>query len=472
MTTTTPQADSAAQAQNLRFFPLSLAPIDWFFFRDDHPRYPMVFYVDLDFTGRLDADRLAIALQEALDRHPLLCAIVQPGRRGRPSWVLAPERMPRVDWGSSNTPLYFSQGESIDLAQEPGLRIWARTTETSTKLTLQFHHATCDGTGAYRFIGDLLGCYIRQLPDSGEYVQLGDLDVKQLRLRPSKMRSLLAGAGFMQTMSCGLQQAWKTFGARITPLRAPPSQPTHQALPGMITRELSGASQKRLRNVATELGVTLNDLLICKLFQAVACWNGSMRAGQRVRILVPSDMRDGNDFQVPACNMTAYTFVTHRADELGDEQALLAKVRQDTLQIKHGTLQQQFIDGLTSAMSNPGVLPFLLRRNFCLATCVLSNAGDPSRRFTCRLPKVGGKVSCEDFTLESITGVPPLRKNTRSTLSVSVYGRKLIFSMRCDPHLFSTADAEAFLSVYCDQLEALLSESAETPAGSEAARQS
>ena len=70
----------------------------------------------------------------------------------------------------------------------------------------------------------------------------------------------------------------------------------------MITHQFSGDQHKQLRDVATELGVTMNDLLICKLFQAVAAWNGSMRPNQKIRIMVPSDMRDGEDFEMPACN--------------------------------------------------------------------------------------------------------------------------------------------------------------------------
>tara|TARA_R110002049_G_scaffold27321_2_gene94015 strand:- start:87619 stop:89007 length:1389 start_codon:yes stop_codon:yes gene_type:complete len=449
-------------AANKRVFPLSLAPIDWFFYRDDCSQYPMVFYVDLDFSGRLDHERMAIALTEAIYRHPLMYAIVQPGRRNRPSWVLAPERLPKIDWGPMGTPLDTGGSDSIDITQVPGLRVWARESETSTKVTMQFHHATCDGTGAYRFIGDLLGCYIRQLPSCADKVEMGTFDAKQLRLRPSKMRSLTAGASFMQAMKCGVQQGWKTFGARITALRAPKARPDGASFPGIITHEFSGDDQKKLRNVATELGVTMNDLLIWKLFQAIGVWNGSMGEGRKLRMLVPSDMRAGDDFEQPACNMTAYTFLTHNAGELANAEQLLASIRQDTLQIKHGNLQQQFIDGLTSAMSNPNFLTFLLRRNFCLATCVLSNAGDPAKRFTCRLPKTRGKVSCDDFTLEAITGVPPLRRNTRSTLSVSSYGRKLIFSMRCDPHRFSQADTTALLDVFCDQLRPLLADQDET----------
>ena len=451
----THETTTSIHRENERVFPLSLAPIDWFFFSDDHQQYPMVFYVDLEFSGRLDHERMEIALEEAIYRHPLMYAIVQPGRKKRPRWALAPSRMTDIDWGPSDAPLDNGGSDSIDITQVPGLRIWVRESDSRATMTMQFHHATCDGTGAYRFIGDLLACYIRQVPSHADEVELGLFEAKQLRLRPQKMRNLMAGATFMQAMRCGVQQGWKTFGARITALRAPAEKPRGEVFPGIITQEFTGADQKRLRAAATELGVTVNDLLIWKLYQSIGVWNGNMSGNRKLRVLVPSDMRSGDDFEMPACNMTAYTFLTHLAGELNDGQ-LVDKIRQDTLQIKHGNLQREFIDGLTSAMSNPGFFRFMLRRNFCLATCVLSNAGDPSKRFTCRLPKRRGKVSCDDFTLESITGVPPLRRNTRCTFSVSSYGRKLVFSMRCDPHRFSLADSRSLMDVFCDQLRPLL----------------
>ena len=55
-----------------RTFPLYVPPIDWFFLIDDSPEYTMSFFLDLDFSGRLDQDIFQAALEEALERNPLL----------------------------------------------------------------------------------------------------------------------------------------------------------------------------------------------------------------------------------------------------------------------------------------------------------------------------------------------------------------------------------------------------------------
>ncbi len=435
-----------------RIFPLHIAPIDWYFLCDDSTEYPMVFYLQLDFSGVLDRDYFDCALDEALKRHPLLYAIVQPAKQNKPCWILAPELLPRIEWTDEDVPQCLSGGEHLDIYKTPGLRIWARQTDGQTRMMLQFHHAACDGTGAYRFVGDLLACYMSRLASCASQVELGAFDLAQLKARPTKMRSLQAGDGFFQKTLSAYGEVWRTFGNRIAVLRQPKRESTATELPGMINQELSGEQLADLRQLATSKGATFNDLLLCNMFKVILQWNERAEHRRKYRVLVPSDMRDGQDFEIPACNMTAYTFINRLAAEIADDEKLLNLIRNDTLQIKNGSRQKSFMNGLTSAMSTPVVLQYLVRRNVCLATSVLSNAGDPARRFTCRLPKSLGKVSCPEFTLEGISGVPPLRRMTRCTMSSSIYGRKLTFSMRCDPHSFSHADSTRLLELFCSTL--------------------
>lgn len=444
-----------------RIFPLYVAPIDWYFLCDDSTDYPMVFYVDLDFNGRLDKPLFDNALEEALGRHPLLYAIVQPAKQNKPCWVLAPDQLPRVAWSSDNASSDANTEAFIDIRRQPGLRIWACEDGDGVRMTMQFHHATCDGTGAYRFVGDLLGCYMNRLASCAGQVDLGPVDLQQLKVRPTKMRSLRVGDSFWQKTRSAYAEAWRTFGHRVAPLKPPQGNriedspsPTLRPDAGMVKRDFSGEQLANLRQAANAQGATFNDLLLSRMFQTVAHWNTGFATGRKFRVMVPSDMRDGEDFEMPACNMTAYTFINRTAAEIVDADQLLDLIRIDTLQIKNGSRQKSFMDGLTSAMSTPAIFNFLLHRNACLATSVLSNAGDPARRFTCRLPKKLGKVSCDEFTLDGITGVPPLRRMTRCTLSSSIYGRKLTFSMRCDPHCFSTDDSRQLLDLFCTKLSA------------------
>ena len=51
-----------------RTFPLYVPPIDWYFLTDDGPDYPMSFFLDLDFSGRLEREKFEEAYDEALAR--------------------------------------------------------------------------------------------------------------------------------------------------------------------------------------------------------------------------------------------------------------------------------------------------------------------------------------------------------------------------------------------------------------------
>ena len=107
---------------------------------------------------------------------------------------------------------------------------------------------------------------------------------------------------------------------------------------------------------------------------------------------------------------------------------------------------------LAWASAQAVMLPFVLSRNVCLATVVLSNAGDPSRRFTAKFPRQSGRIVCGNLVLEAITGVPPLRVKTRAAFSISQYDRRLAVSLRCDPHYFRLEDTATLLDIYVRRL--------------------
>ncbi|MCA9175052.1 MAG: hypothetical protein KDB14_11270 [Planctomycetales bacterium] len=438
-------------SEHRRLFPLTLPPIDLLFFYDDFPDYPMSFYIELEFSGSLDRERMNAALDEALSRHPLLFSRVLPGKRNRPSWTPAPELATTIRWRNWGEPLLLAEGEEfIDLRNDTGLRIWGEHDEQHCKLTMQFHHATCDGTGAYRFIGDLLVGYFQRTPEGADQVELGDTDWGRLRHRRSAMGDLSERVGVWKLLPTAISQ-YRQMLRLVKPLRPPAQKPAQRPFPNLAVETLSPEVLTELRQQAVERSAMLNDLLICEFFRAIQEWNGG---GGTLRMMVPSDMRDKSYIEMPAANMTAYTFITRKARQVGAED-LLDTVRRDTLEIKGGKPQRRFMDSLAVATGGPSWFRFVMRQNFSLATAVLSNAGDPSRRFTGRLPKRRGVISCGGLTLEGITGAPPVRRKTRASLSVSSYARKLALTVRCDPNLYSLADSQQFLSVYTARLKQL-----------------
>jgi hypothetical protein len=445
-------------------FPLHLTPLDAFFCAEDHPAYPMTSVIHLDFSGTLDPELFEAALDDALNRHPLLSALIRPAKRSMPCWV--PTRLrPRMDWGSCDEPIACPEGEAIDLSREVGLRVWGRIGDNAARLTLQVHHACTDGTGVYRFLGDLLACYgIRAAKGAGgvtgkDVPELGEVDPRLLRGRRRRMGDVAFHGTRAQFMRAGFRQCWDVFGKRIQPIAVPTqgggSQRVLTPFPGVFSKTFSREQHKLLRAAAGKYGAMLNDLLLAEMFQTIRQWNQQL-AGRPpqgwLRIMMPYDLRDKQDYEMPAANMTAYTFITRRSRDCAHLETLVRDVREETARIKHGRLGTSFVDALMLAEYGPKILEFLLRRDRCMSTVILSNIGEPSRRFTARLPRKGGKIRCGNLVLEQITGVPPLRRKSHATFAIFTYARELTISLRCNPYCFTMEQCEALLDMYMQRL--------------------
>ena len=140
-------------------FPLPLSTFERYMLLDDRPDYPMVFVVQLKLSGEIRRPAFESSFEEALSRHPLLCALLRRPARSGPEWMLAEDQRPAVDWDVLGAAIGSPRGERIDLGSEVGLRVWVRQGDGAAEVTLQFHHACCDGIGALRFIGHLLAAY-------------------------------------------------------------------------------------------------------------------------------------------------------------------------------------------------------------------------------------------------------------------------------------------------------------------------
>lgn len=442
-------------------FPLHLAPIDAFFCADDRAAYPMTSVIHLDFTGEILQDPFEAALDEALIRHPLLKALIRPAKRSMPCWVPATGIRPQVNWGDFNQPITCPNGEAIDLSREVGLRFWIRVGEGRTRVTVQVHHACTDGTGVYRFIGDLLAAYAIRSDSGTAPPEFGRIDTRLLRTRRRKMAGIAITGTASQFLRRGFQQAWDIFGKRVKVIDAP--QPNGKPktadnaltpFPGIFSIGFTREEHKQLRAAASSFGAMLNDLLLAEMFQTIKSWNE--RRGNKshgcLRLMMPFDMRDKDDYEMPAANMTAYTFITRSTSDCADAKKLVSSVREETAQIKNGRLGSSFVDAIMLAENSPAVLSYLLNRNKCIASAILSNVGDPTKRFLAKLPREGGKVRCGNLILDDVTGVPPLRPNSHATLAIFSYMRRLTISVRCDPFRFTPSDCKEFLALYAQRL--------------------
>jgi hypothetical protein len=387
----------------------------------------------------------------------LLASHVLPAKGNVPCWVPANGSLPTVDWGSDGLAVSCPKGEGIDLEREVGLRIWIRQGHERVRLITQFHHACCDGVGAYQFLGDLLAVYAAHVAPEQPHPALQPIDLYRLRTRAHGCMEIATSHQFGRQAWSSLTHAYQMIVRGCTPLCPPKASPNGRVpqFPGIHSFTFDRDQHRRLRQAADQLDVTLNDLLLHELFYTMRDWNTGGQSGmtrKRFRIMMPVSLRERADCQTPASNIIGYKFVTRRAAQLRDPRRLVKGIAEETARIRQDQSAKRFVDTIAAAATVPGLLPSLMSLPRTLATAVFSNLGDPTRRFTARFPRNQGRIVCGNLTLEEVTGIPPLRPRTRATFLVLSYDLKLTINLRCDPHQFSSSDTEQLLSLYTERL--------------------
>lgn len=93
------------------------------------------------------------------------------------------------------------------------------------------------------------------------------------------------------------------------------------------------------------------------------------------------------------------------------------------------------------------------KEDACCGTALLTNIGDPTRRFHNRFPREQGLIRVGNLLLEHIVGIAPLRPLTRAIFDVFTYGNRLSLALRCDPHFFTEDDSHALVDLFAKELE-------------------
>lgn len=450
----------AAPARAPRLFPLYLTPFEEYMLWDDRADYPMTFVVRMEFDGKLDRDAITNALPKALSRHPLLQANVKPAKGNRDCWVAAENPAVEISWGAIDEPLELPHGEAIDLRREVGLRVWIRTAEDRCVITTQFHHASCDGIGAYQMLGDWLWFYADLV---GEPVEssLPMFDPSQLRMRVKAAYNVERyrdkDGKLVYDRSEEMMMAMQTMRSLAPVRNRKPDAAAEPLFPGLCDFEFDKVRYKKLRHVAEARGQTTNELLIQQLLVSLNTWSEMQRERHRGQycIMMPMDLRESDTRLSTAANLVTYALIHRRRSECIDSPELINSLAQELLKLKHARHKTTFMNLLAFLVRFPRWLKrgFLSRRR--LATAIVSNTGDPTKRFSVSFPSENGLLRAGNLLLTDINGVPPMRNGTRLTISVFTYRRVLKICLRCDPKHFTVADSRAFLAHYVATIEAL-----------------
>jgi hypothetical protein len=220
------------------------------------------------------------------------------------------------------------------------------------------------------------------------------------------------------------------------------------AAPNLVCHTLPAAELVELRRLAALQQVSVNDLIIQALFRTLQNWNPERwnhRSSDWLRILLPTSLRDRRHAAMPAANRMGYAFLTRSCSEVKDVDALLPSLHREMAKIRQEALPERFLSKIGILNAIPGALSWVLGQPQSYATAVLSNVGDPSRRFQARFRRDQGKIVAGNLQLVGFSAMTPIRRQTRASLFVNSYGNQLTITVHLDPRYFDPANTSLFL---------------------------
>ena len=419
-------------------------------FVDDRPEYPMTFVVQFEFSGSINRTAFQDAIDQALERHPLLRSHIQPAKLGRDCWVSAEVYDSTIDWGNLDDPIITTgAGAFLDMREEIGFRGWVRHNEDRAVFTAVFHHSCADGIGAYHFLGDVLWFYAKQLGEECGPLPEYDDQALRKRLRMSVTPELWARCEKLKVENELSLLANHDSHPLLPHQESSVTLSMENEYPRFSSHTFDKTEFRKLRLESQDAGLTINDRLLASLIESLLLWNedhGQTNVDEKsFSVLMPLDLRTSLDDGLSAANIVTSAFVRRQADEIRDRNGLRDSLREELIHLKQNRHLSEFMTTLVAS-------PFFLEdaanaydNDKCHATVILSNAGDPTKRFHVQLPREKGKIKAGNLILEDLSGASPLRNATRASFNVFTYSRQLKICLRSDPRFFTASDSQVLL---------------------------
>ncbi|QDS86007.1 acyltransferase PapA5 [Rosistilla ulvae] len=429
---------------------LPLTPFERCMLWSDRDDYPCLCIGRVLLEGQLDRQAFESALLKTLEDHWLLRATVSDGRRKR--WIVRNTVLPPIEWQQGPTGRPLPPAPRIDLDRETGLRGVVVQDSHRVELTLQMHHACCDGAGLLRFFEDLLFHYATDQSGCRPATAVLPIDPHRLQSRGRYGLTMPKSLKILPRQSVGLIGALQFWRRRPAPLSLPQTPGSISAKPVSPASTALAVTTEHtieLRKAARRRNVSLNELLARDFFLTLWDWQAAhgVREDQAwLRMMVPINMRDKSHATLPALNAVSSIFLDRRPGDVEDETQLLHSIRDEMEIIRRFELRYTFLLSLWLMQWIPGALRRSATNNGRTISVIFSNAGKLFRR--CKLPRIDGFHHAGNLKVLDIEGLAPITSQTAATLFAFEYNKRLKLNLHFDPRVINQPQAEQLLQMF------------------------
>jgi len=465
-------------------FPLPLTGMEQFWLWDDSAEYPKRFRVALQFVGAIDWNAWNEALRIAVARHPMLVANLSASKPLQ--WIIPPDPVIKVCWGKGDFGTSPFRAE-MNLKTEAGLRVWGGVvdeTHPNAKpvagqlkpepmdiaryfFVVECHHAVSDGLGLRQCVAEWILIYDRLTAKGDTKGKLVTLDPSRLANRGLIKRLPPTADSRPPTLLESIKLSYLFLGlfpkTLASPIASKPSQTKSQSHIHRVC-VLSPEETQRVLNAEGVGSATFNDLAVAAVLKLVHDWNqrlsipknsGKPLKAQRLRVMIPVDLRSIQDMRMPAANRLGFGFVVADSQTCSDRQTLIKRVYEQTKALRQFGLGWDFPEIFNSLSRIPMLAKWIPRIPLNGATAVVTNLGDLTRRYRRQLAAMEDLYPrCGDLKLEAVFCVPPLRPKTLMGIGLCRCGDTLAIGLILDGHRFSETDANELLKCYVQTLVA------------------
>lgn len=437
-------------------FRLALNQFERFFYLDDVAGYPNTIICRLRFEGTFDRELIDQAAKFTVDRHQITGSKIARNRFGKLEWVRTQGEYPRVFWRKKEECLDYPLIDHLDLQHENGTRLYFVEGEGATDLVIQTHHACCDGLGGMQCIADFLVTYHNLATGNRLAKDLRRLDEDLYRLRAKFYPRGWAFLKALPFQPIGLFGAYKYFFQKAVPLKGVSESPARGELkadakyqPHGKTLQLTEQETRQLKSIARRENSSTNNLLARDLLLAVSRFRNEIGEGRledRLRILVPFNLRDFRDRRLPAANRVSMVYLDRTMKECRDRNGLLWSLNFEMRAIQKWGLAPTFTWMLRLINSVPGWMPAMVRDKRCRASFLFTNMADFFQRVP--LPQEGSDLKVGSLNLKSIDLLAPIRPLTQAAFTAFELANRQNITLHYDRAALSQEESDRILELF------------------------